>query len=230
MIKGTGLYKLQQSGSYYAYSDNDLIDILVAIKKIVPPWVRIMRVQREIESKDIIAGSKSGNLRQIVLQKLHDEGLECRCIRCREAGLQGRRINEEEVTMNRIDYLASEGQEVFLSFESIDRSTILGFLRLRKVLNSFRKELRGREGDLDNSSAVVRELHVYGQMLNLGKKRNENSCQHKGYGTQLMQEAERITKYEFGLSKLSVISAVGTRQYYKRLGYDMDGPYVSKVL
>ncbi len=230
VIKGTGLYKLHKSGSYCAYSDNDLIDILVEVKKIVPPWVRIMRVQREIESKDIVAGPKSGNLRQIVLQRLHDEGLECGCIRCREAGLQGRCINEDEVDMNRIDYLASGGQEVFISFESSDKSSILGFLRLRKVLNSFRSELRGREGDVDNSSAVVRELHVYGQMLNLGKKGNDNSCQHKGYGTQLMQEAERITKYEFGLNKLAVISAVGTRQYYKRLGYDMDGPYVSKVL
>ena len=104
--------------------------------------------------------------------------------------------------MNRIDYLASEGLEIFLSFESMDKSTILGFLRLRKVLNSFRKELRGRDSHSNNSSAVVRELHVYGQMLNLGKKGNDDSYQHKGYGTQLMQEAERITKYEFGLNEI----------------------------
>jgi len=203
------------------------MDVLVAVKKMVPPWVRIMRVQREIESKDIVAGPKSGNLRQIVLQKLAEIGLKCNCIRCREVGLQKRHLREDEVMMNRIDYLASNGHEVFLSLESIDKSTILGFLRLRKVLNPYRKELKEVE---DDATAIVRELHVYGQMLDIGKKRNDNSYQHKGYGIQLMQEAERIAKDEFNVKKLSVISAVGTRKYYKKFGYIQNGPYVSKVL
>ena len=227
VLKHTGLYKLHQNGRYCAYSDDDLIDVLLAVKKMIPPWVRIMRVQREIESKDIVAGPRSGNLRQIVLQKLHQIGLKCNCIRCREAGLQRRRLPEDEVTMNRIDYIASNGHEVFLSFESVDKSTILGFLRLRKVPNPYRKELKEGEGD---STAIVRELHVYGQMLNIGNKRNNNSCQHKGYGIQLMREAERIARDEFDVKKLSVISAVGTRKYYEKFGYIQNGPYVSKVL
>jgi elongator complex protein 3 len=227
VLKHTGLYKLHQEGRYSAYSDDDLIDVLVAVKKMVPPWVRIMRVQREIESKDIVAGPRSGNLRQIVLQKLAEIGLKCNCIRCREVGLQRRHLREDEVMMNRIDYFASNGHEVFLSFESIDKSTILGFLRLRKILNPYRKELKEVEG---GATAIVRELHVYGPMLNVGKKRNDNSCQHKGYGIQLMQEAERIAKDEFNVKKLSVISAVGTRKYYKKFGYIQNGPYVSKVL
>jgi elongator complex protein 3 len=201
--------------------------VLLAIKKIVPPWVRIMRVQREIEPKDIVAGPKNGNLRQMVLRKLDEIGLRCRCIRCREIGLQRRYLSENEVVMSRIDYLASNGQEVFLSFESIDKLTILGFLRLRKVMNPYRNELKEYDND---AAGIVRELHVYGQMLNVGKQGNDKFCQHKGYGARLMWEAERIAKTEFGVKKLSVISAVGTREYYKKLGYVQNGPYVSKVL
>src|ERR687888_700604 len=229
VVKHTGLYKLYLQGKYHPYSDNDLMAILLAVKKIVPSWVRIMRIQREIEPKDIIAGTKNGNLRQMVLKKMHKMGLRCKCIRCREAGLQRRYISDQEITKNRIDYLASNGLEVFLSFESVDKLTILGFLRLRKVMGHCRKELKEYDND-SSCAAIVRELHVYGQMLNVGKTGDKESSQHKGYGLQLMQEAERITKEEFGVQKLSVISAVGTREYYKKLGYTQNGPYVCKVL
>ena len=229
VLQGTALHKLYQNGKYQPYVDDDLIRLLIAVKKMVPPWVRIMRIQREIEHTDIVAGPKSGNLRQILLQKLKEKGLKCHCIRCREAGLQKRNTSYTEIKMNRIDYYASKGHEVFLSFENIDRSVILGFLRLRKIFNPYRKELKGE--DNSDTAAIVRELHVYGQMLNVGKKQQENlSCQHKGYGIQLMQEAERIAKDEFEVKKLSVISAIGTRQYYRKMGYILNGPYVSKVL
>jgi elongator complex protein 3 len=230
VIQGTALQKLHQDGRYQAYCDDDLIDVLIAVKKMVPPWVRIMRIQREIEYKDIIAGPKSGNLRQILLQKLKERGLKCRCIRCREVGLQRRHLLDTEIKMNRIDYYASKGHEVFLAFESLDKSIILGFLRLRKILNPHRNELKGE--DNSDTAAIVRELHVYGQMLNVGNKKQQKdiSYQHQGYGFRLMQEAERIAKDEFKVKKLSVISAVGTREYYKRMGYALNGPYVSKVL
>ena len=265
VLKNTGLYKLYNTGNYSPYSDDDMIDLLIEVKKMVPPWIRIMRVQREIESKDIIAGPKKGNLRQIVLEKLKKIGLKCNCIRCREIGLQKMGfLSEDEVTMNRIDYAASDGQEVFLSFETENRSKVLGFLRLRKVTNPYRNELQFDElyydnnnnNDLSNDSdhsypcadtkdlhqkknilsstprpaAVVRELHVYGQMINVGNRGNNETCQHRGYGGQLMAEAEKIAKYEFGVEKLSVISAIGTREYYKKMGYVKNGPYVSKAL
>ena len=230
VIQGTALHKLHQDGRYQAYCDDDLIDVLIAVKKMVPPWVRIMRIQREIEYKDIIAGPKSGNLRQILLQKLKERGLKCRCIRCREVGLQRRHLLDTEIKMNRIDYSASKGHEVFLSFESLDKSIILGFLRLRKISNPHRNELKGE--DNSDTAAIVRELHVYGQMLNVGDKKQQIdiSYQHQGYGFRLMQEAERIAKDEFKVKRLSVISAVGTREYYRRMGYALNGPYVSKVL
>src|SRR5918911_1967550 len=227
VVKHTGLYKLYMQGEYQPYSDSDLMDVLFEVKRSVPSWVRIMRIQREIEPKDIIAGPKSGNLRQMVLKKMHRMGLRCKCIRCREAGLQRRYLSEEEIKMNRIEYLASNGLEIFLSIESVDKLTILGFLRLRKIMGNCRKELK-EYGSGSSCAAIVRELHVYGQMLNVGKAGDKESSQHKGYGLRLMEEAEKITKEEFGVCKLSVISAVGTREYYKKLGYIKNGPYVSK--
>ncbi|HET7147925.1 MAG TPA: tRNA uridine(34) 5-carboxymethylaminomethyl modification radical SAM/GNAT enzyme Elp3 [Candidatus Nitrosopolaris sp.] len=223
VLKDTPLYKLYRSGRYTPYSQDELIDILIAVKKKVPPWIRIMRVQREIEPMDIIAGPKFGNLRQIVLRKLHDQGLRCNCIRCREVGSGGKMsMLMEDITLHRIDYWAARGTEVFLAFENSNHSKILGFLRLRRIKCSHRKELK-------QDSAIVRELHIYGPMLNVGS-RGDRSYQHSGFGALLMQEAERIASQEFGVRKLSVISAVGTREYYKKLGYENDGPYMSKVL
>jgi elongator complex protein 3 len=221
VLEHTGLFRMHQSGRYHAYSDGDLVNVIVEAKKIMPEWVRIMRVQREIESKDIIAGPKSGNLRQIVLQKLEQQGRRCRCIRCRETGLQRRYPAEDEVTLRRMDYSASGGREIFLSHESRDGDTILGFLRLRKVAKPHRSELVG--------TAIVRELHVYGQAVRVGSKESGSSYQHRGYGAKLLREAERVAKDELRADKIAVISAVGTRQYYKKLGYRQDGPYVSKV-
>ncbi|AIF84917.1 histone acetyltransferase, ELP3 family [Candidatus Nitrososphaera evergladensis SR1] len=224
VLEHTGLYQLYNAGKYHAYSDDDLVSVIVEMKKMVPQYVRIMRVQREIESDDIMAGPKSGNLRQIVLARLKREGHNCACIRCREAGLQRRYPAEDEVVMKRADYAASGGREIFLSYESADSETILGFLRLRKVNRPHRQELQ-------DDAAIVRELHVYGQALGVGLEADSSSYQHRGYGMKLMQEAERIARDELGAKKIAVISAVGTREYYKtRLGYRQDGPYVSKVL
>lgn len=223
VLEHTGLYRMYENGKYWAYSGDELVDVIVSMKKIVPEYVRIMRVHREIESDDIIAGPKSGNLRQMVLQKLHESGHECRCIRCREAGLQKRYPDVNDVVLKRHDYAASAGKETFLSFESRDGGTLLGFVRLRKVTSPHRKELAG--------AAIVRELHVYGQAIGVGLEADGASMQHRGYGMKLMQEAERIARDEMGVGKIAVISAVGTREYYKKqLGYRQDGPYVSKVL
>jgi elongator complex protein 3 len=222
VLNDTGLLKLHKNGKYQAYSDEEIVNIIVEAKRIVPEWVRIMRIQRELESQDIIAGPKSGNLRQIVLQRLSQQGYKCRCIRCREAGLQRRYPSEGDVILKRTDYSASGGREIFLSFESKDGDTILGFLRLRNLAKPHRPELDG--------SAIVRELHVYGQAVSIGVKDRADSYQHRGYGMKLLKEAERIAKDELGVNKIAIISAVGTRQYYKKLGYRQEGPYVSKVL
>jgi elongator complex protein 3 len=221
VLEGTGLYKMHYAGKYQAYDDSDLINVIAEAKKMLPPWVRVMRVQREIESKDIIAGPKSGNLRQLVIQKLRKQGDSCRCIRCRETGLQRRYPADTDVELKRQEYRASAGQEIFLSYEDKAGDTILGFLRLRKVSTPHRGELEG--------SAVVRELHVYGQAVGVGLRDIGESYQHRGYGSKLLKEAERIARSELGVKKMVVIAAVGTREYYRKLGYMQDGPYVSKV-
>jgi elongator complex protein 3 len=223
VLEHTGLYNMHRNGKYQAYSDDEMVKVIVEAKKIVPEWVRIMRIQREIESKDIVSGPKTGNLRQIVLRNLRQQGQRCRCIRCRETGLQRRYPPEDEVILKRTDYNASGGREVFLSYETRGGDdVILGFLRLRKITKTHRLELDG--------SSMVRELHVYGQVINIGGTDTGDSYQHKGLGMNLLKEAERISKDELSVNKIAVISAVGTRQYYKKLGYHQDGPYVSKVL
>lgn len=222
VLEHTGLFNMHKNGKYQAYSDDELINVIVEAKKLVPEWVRIMRIQREIESKDIIAGPKGGNFRQIVFKKLREQGYKCKCIRCRETGLQRRYPSEDEVTLSRTDYSASGGSEIFLSYETKAGDTILGFLRLRKVAKPHRTEL--------DDSAVVRELHIYGQAISIGRSDRGDSYQHKGLGMRLLKEAERISKDDLGVDKLAIISAVGTRQYYKKFGYHQDGPYVSKEL
>jgi elongator complex protein 3 len=231
VLRGTALFNLYSQGKYSAYSDDDLINLLVEVKKMVPPWVRIMRIQREIESKDIVAGPKYGNLRQMALRKLQSRGLKCKCIRCREIGLQMCKsfLREEDIVLSRLDYFASNGQEVFLTFESKDKSVILGFLRLRRISECQRMDFK-IDRYHTSSWAIIRELHVYGQLLDIGKRSNDDSYQHRGYGSRLITEAERIVREEFDIKSVSVISAVGTREYYKRLGYIQDGPYVSKTL
>jgi elongator complex protein 3 len=222
VIENTPLYDEYKQGKYTPYSDEDMIKVLTEVKRNVPKWVRIMRIQREISPKEIIAGPKSGNLRQIVHQNLAKQGLSCKCIRCREAGLANKKSDGTDIKLNRIDYDSSGGKEVFLSYEDKDES-IYGFLRLRKPSIDAHREEVGK------NSCIVREIHVYGKSLKLGEK-GDGEIQHSGLGKNLMKEAEKISKEEFDAKKILVISAVGTREYYQKLGYSLYGPYMSKSL
>ena len=230
LLKNTGLAKLYERGLYQPYSDDVFTELLLEIKKIVPPWLRIMRIQREIESDDILHGCKSSNIRQTLQQKLKEQGLQCRCIRCREVGIKKLANNMNiKITSNRIDYGSSKGKEIFLSLEDNDNKLLFGFLRLRRLAMPHRRELIDKNG---NPAAIVRELHVLGQMVDVGNNNDLLACsfQHKGYGSKLLGIAENIVKNEFGLNSISVISAIGTREYYRKFGYKMNGPYVSKDL
>ena len=221
VIENTPMYDDYKKGKYIPYSNEEMIKVLTEVKKNVPKWIRIMRVQREISPNEIIAGPKSGNLRQIVHENLKRQGMSCKCIRCREAGLSNKRSQESEIKLNRINYDASEGKEVFLSYEDKNEA-IYGFLRLRKPSNlTHRDEVK--------ENCIVREIHIYGKSLKIGQK-EENEIQHSGLGKNLMKEAEKISKEEFDAKKLLVISAVGTREYYQKLGYSLYGPYMAKSL
>ena len=222
VLENTPLYDDYKQGKYVPYSDTDMVNVLTEMKKTVPKWVRIMRVMREIGPQEIIAGPKSGNLRQIVHQNLTKQGFSCKCIRCREVGLSKKMPQIHSLSLNRINYDSSGGDEVFLSYEDTNES-IYGFLRLRNPSNlAHRKEV-------GTDSCIVRELHVYGKSLKLGQK-GENEIQHSGLGKKLMKEAEKISKEAFDAKRIIVISAVGTREYYQKLGYSLYGPYMSKAL
>ncbi|MDA4130087.1 MAG: tRNA uridine(34) 5-carboxymethylaminomethyl modification radical SAM/GNAT enzyme Elp3 [Thaumarchaeota archaeon] len=225
VVEGTALYQQYKLGRYKPYDLDQLKDLLCTFKSKVPPWVRIMRIQREIPKEEIAVGTKAGNLRQIILEEMAARNLECHCIRCREIGHR-KGGGATTPVLKRIDYGASMGQEIFLSYEEEGTGTLHGFLRLRIPSGlEHRTEIR------ETSSALVRELHVYGPVVPIGEhSATPVQSQHRGLGTSLLMEAERIALEEFSRSKMIVISAVGTKEYYRKRGYRNDGPFVSKPL
>jgi elongator complex protein 3 len=238
VVEGTALYNQYKVGKYVPCVSEDLVELLCKFKREVPSWMRIMRIQREIPRDEIAAGSKAGNLRQMVLDRMKLNGLSCRCIRCREVGhrkasspIQREQVEESSadpdlIPVSKTLYEASGGQEVFLAVEESPEDTLYGFLRLRIPSGEeHRQELRA------DRCALIRELHVYGSVVPLGAKSPESDPtrpQHRGLGTRLLAEAEKVASEEFGRKKVVVISAVGTKEYYRKRGYRDDGPYVSK--
>jgi len=228
VIKGTKLYDWWKKGEYSPLSTEEAVDLLVRVKELVPPWVRIMRIQRDIPAKLIEAGVKKSNLRQLVAQRLEEIGKRCGCIRCREVGHRllrdGVKPDPDSLELIRRTYEASDGTEEFLSIEDKRRDVLVALLRLRMPSQkAFRPEIDATR------DAIVRELHVYGPMVPV-ESRFDKAWQHRGWGSILLSEAERLSREEYDKRKLLVMSALGTKRYYMRLGYRRDSVYVSKVL
>jgi elongator complex protein 3 len=219
VIQSAELYKWWRDGRYRPYDHETLIELLIGIKQLVPPHVRIERVIRDIPSTSIQAGCLSTNLRQMVQQRLRDRGLCCRCIRCRQV----RGDIDGVWTLLRRDYEASGGRECFLSFEDPTTDRLASLLRLRIVAPQ-QRVIQALEG-----AALIRELHTYGQHVPLSQ-RPDGAVQHHGFGKQLLQEAERIAREEFGLRRIAVIAGVGVREYYRRFGYQDCDTYLVKDL
>jgi len=228
VLKGTKAYEWWRRGEYKPYTTEEAAHLILEIKKIVPLWVRIMRVQRDIPAYLIEAGVNRSNLRELVQKKLREQNMRCRCIRCREVGHRWL-INKVKPNQNNVRVLtakenASEGEEVFLSAEDPLNDVLVGYLRLRIPSE------RAHRWEINSEPcSIVRELHVYGPMVPVGE-RAPKAWQHKGYGSILLSEAERLSKEDYDRKKVVVTSALGTKQYYKRFGYDYDGPYMSKIL
>ena len=228
VLEGTELYELWRKGVYKPYPFEELVELLIRVKtSVIPRWVRIFRVQRDIPSQLIVDGVKRSDLRELVLSEIRRRGMRCRCIRCREVGhvfyKLGVTPDPEDVKLYVERYFASEGEEVFISYEDFKRGVLIGFLRLRKPSGKAHRK------EITENSVIVRELHVYGPMAPLGR-RVEESWQHRGFGTRLLREAERIAREEFDARKILVISGIGVREYYYKRGYRSDGVYVSKPL
>ncbi|MDO8568574.1 MAG: tRNA uridine(34) 5-carboxymethylaminomethyl modification radical SAM/GNAT enzyme Elp3 [Dehalococcoidales bacterium] len=221
VVAGTELEKWYREGRYQPYDFDTAVNLMVKIKSIVPKYVRIARVLRDIPSQYIIAGCRD-SLRNVVQERMKASEIECRCIRCREYGHRrrnGREIGEPQLV--RMDYEASGGREIFLSFED-DKETLFGLLRLR---------VQDKPGALlpPDSSAVIRELHVFGSEVPISEQ-NPDAAQHKGFGKKLLHEAERISREEFGAGRIVVLSGTGAKEYYREFGYEHLGNYMTKEL
>jgi elongator complex protein 3 len=228
VLRGTKVYEWYRKGMYTPYTTEEAANIIAEIKRTVPPWVRIMRVQRDIPARLIASGVTKSNLRQLVQQKLREQRKKCRCIRCREVGhrimVDHVKPDPDRVTVHKETYEASGGEEIFISAEDLENDVLIGYLRLRiPSQQAHRPEIRFEP------CSIVRELHVYGSLVPVGKHL-ANAWQHHGYGSILLAEAERLTTEEYGMRKILVISALGTKQYYMRFGYHYDGVYMTKSL
>lgn len=208
LVKEAPLYNLYLKKEYKPYTEKELIKTIKEIKKIVPKYVRIERIIRDIPSPLIVeGGAKISNLRQVIDQDMKKEGWQCQCVRCREI----KDINiKEKVNLLRKDYNASNGKEIFISFEGKDN--IYSLLRLR----------------IDKNNAIIREVHVYGQTASISKKNSKT--QHKGLGMKMIKEAENIAKKEFKIKQIKIISGVGARDYYRsKLNYKLKNGYMVKT-
>jgi len=235
VTEGTKLYELYKKGEYTPLSTKEACEIITKIYPEIPYYCRIMRIQRDIPTQNIVAGVDMTNLRQYIFESLKNEGTfnSIKEIRHREAG----RIRSDLPTKLFIEkYTASKGIEFFISIESIDRKVLYGFCRLRLPHENLAlscvdvKEKQSKspyEKDVSNKKiALVRELHVYGTAINIG---GIGEIQHKGYGKQLLKKAEEIAK-ESRAKKILVISGIGVREYYKKLGYRKHKTYMAKNL
>jgi elongator complex protein 3 len=229
VIKGTELYDWWSQGKYTPYSTDDLVALIANAKKNFPPYVRIQRIMRDIPANLIEAGCKNSNLRQLVQENLKLTNERCNCIRCREYGISNRKtiIHErsfDDIKLYRLDYEASQGNEIFLSYENKKENYLVGYLRLRKPSEfAHRSELN------DGKTLIVREIKVVGELVPKDSKPDRfTQIQHRGYGKLLMENAEKISSDDFGATKLAVISGIGAKDWFYSLGYQSDGPYVSK--
>jgi elongator complex protein 3 len=226
VMEGTELYEWWKTGDYQPYDTGQAVELISQVKGIIPPWVRVMRVQREFPVQQIIAGVKKGNLRELALKKLSERGKRCRCIRCREVGhrtlKEGIAVQPDRICEVIREYDASEGGELFISYEHPEADVLVGYLRLRLPSR------HAHRPEVTESTAIVRELHVYGPEVPVGRK-HRDAWQHIGFGRKLLAGAEIMAK-DRGAKKILVMSALGTKAYYKCAGYEYEGPYMRKRL
>ncbi|MFQ5932907.1 MAG: elongator complex protein 3, partial [Nitrospiraceae bacterium] len=221
LLENAELYDFWLRGEYRPYSTNELIELIADIKPIIPEYCRVNRVIRDIPSTNVVDGNKRTSLRQDIHREMRLRGTRCRCIRCRE--VRGDSVDWRSLQLRDFSYRAGGAEEHFLAITTAaDR--LAGFLRLSlPSSDASRVDLRDLE-----QAAIVREVHVYGQSLEVGADQS-GAAQHIGLGTRLMRKAENISRRS-GYRMLSVISALGTRGYYGKLGYELGETYMIKEL
>lgn len=213
-----------KEGRYHAYSDEVLMDLLYKIQLELPDYVRVERLFRDIPGESILEGSQKTNMRQLLEERMIADGKFCRCIRCRE--IRGETYDPDATTLRIEEFEASDGKEFFISFNDDKRDKLCSLLRMRYSTYSlqgkphFIPELEG--------AALIREVHVYGAEVNVGSTK-KTASQHAGLGRRMLEKAEEIAKKD-GFKKMAIIAGVGTRNYYRKWGYELEGTYMTKGL
>jgi elongator complex protein 3 len=220
VLEHSELYETWKAGGFRPYTDEELMHVLREAKKVIPPYVRILRVIRDIPASYIQAGSKISNMRQWLIEDQKKFGWRCKCIRCRE--VREREVNFPDFELRRLEYRTLSGTEIFLSFEKKMGDVLASFTRLRLPDKDKEPIL-----PVLKDAALIRELHTYGRLAKLGQEGSQS--QHVGFGRLLMAEAEKIAR-DAGYKKLAVISGIGVREYYRKLGYTLEGTYMVKSL
>ncbi|VVB82297.1 Uncharacterised protein [uncultured archaeon] len=210
VIKGSKLEEEYWEKKYKPYTKEQIEKLLLEMMKIVPRYCRVMRVMREIPPEYLVAGTTRIDLRKDVEEKLRKGKNKIKEIRFREIGFNKQEEKNPKLKLKITKYKASDREEYFLEIVN-DEDILFGLLRLRIV----------------NGKSIVRELHVYGQSLKLGEA--GKISQHIGLGKWLMNEAEKISQKN-NCKKISVISGIGVREYYKNLGYKLENSYMVKKL
>lgn len=253
VTRGSLLCRWWKDGKYKPYSKKALENLIIKCKAVTPKYVRIIRLIRDIPAESIIAGNIVTNLRQV----MQSRGVECKCIRCREA--RDKKFKIYDLKFKILKYEASGGDEYFISANSKDGEILYGFCRLRLPNNLviartplWRGTKQSRESSAHNEiatltrtlgfarddkgvspgAALIRELHVYGELVPVGNPSTSlrtRKVQHTGLGRKLLTEAEKIAKNK-GYQKIVIISGVGAREYYRKLGYKLENSYMVKKI
>jgi elongator complex protein 3 len=220
LLQNAELYDYWQRGEYKPYTEAEVTEVLVQCKVQTPRYVRLTRIIRDIPTTNVVEGFTKANLRQIAQREMKKRGLQCQCIRCREVRRQKLTIDDLRLTIE--SYATDATTEHFLSFVT-EGDHIAGFLRLsfpNPGVDLPIPELAGH--------AMIREVHVYGPALPIGDD-SDGEAQHIGLGTQLVTKAKEMAR-EKGYGRIAVISAIGTRNYYRKLGFEIDGLYMTAPL
>jgi elongator complex protein 3 len=222
VVRGTRVYDSWRRDEFEPLTNEEAADIVAEVMGMIPKYTRLQRVQRDIPADFIDAGVWKSNLRQLAEQRAEQRGIDIRDIRAREVGMNEVDPDPDRVELDVLEYEAGGGTEQFISFEDPEEDLLVGFCRLRFPNDPVRRELE--------NAALVRELHVYGDEAGIGSAGGDGEWQHRGFGRRLVRTAEDLAA-DAGFEKLSVISGIGARPYYReKLGYHQDGPYVSRYL
>jgi len=218
LIKTAELMQVYNEGLWKPYSQEELAEVVCFTILNTPRYCRLTRIIRDIPSDDIVEGNKLTNFRQIAEALIKKAGQKVSEIRSRE--IKNKKFENEEIKIKETEYETTSTKEIFIEYIN-ERDEIFGFLRLSlPKISSFIPEL----GDC----AMIREIHIYGQSTEIGKKDPKNS-QHQGLGKRLIQKAEELSKAN-RFNKLAVISAIGTREYYTKNGFELKELYQIKEI